>query len=125
MTTADEAHKAYLAIVASILKKVQQKHPGERPQEVLDGCMSAMGRVLGGLGDLSVNEAFVVLGFAATIPSAMMLKNAGPAEVAPYVKNMAELFAYTMLDRLPPTIDQITEQDRAHQRSQNNKVVLS
>ena len=31
--------------------------------------------------------------------------------VAPFVKSMAELFAYTLLDRLPVVIDQIVKQD--------------
>jgi hypothetical protein len=38
---------------------------------------------------------------------------------------MAELFAYTLLDRLPSAIDQVTQQDKLRQRQHNNKVVLS
>jgi hypothetical protein len=123
--TADEAHKAYIAIVKSTLGKIQKKHPGEDPYTILNACMQTLGHVLVGLADLEPNEAFMVLGLAAAIPSAVVLKNAGPAEVAPYVKGMAELFAYTLLDRLPSAIDQVTQQDKLRQRQHNNKVVLS
>jgi hypothetical protein len=123
--TADEAHKAYIAIVKSTLGKIQKKHSGEDPTTILNACMQALGRILVGLGDLEPNEAFMVLGLAAAIPSAVVLKNAGPAEVAPYVKGMAELFAYTLLDRLPSAIDQVTQQDKLRQRQHNNTVVLS
>jgi hypothetical protein len=107
----EAVRNAYLGVVRSMLEKIQKRHPGQDPQKVLGGAMASLGNLLLGLGDLEPNEAFCVLGFAAAISSASVLKHKGPNEVAPYVKAMAELFAYTMLDRIPSTIDQMVKQD--------------
>jgi hypothetical protein len=109
--TTEQMHEEYLKVVKSTLAKIQKKHPGQNPAAVLDGFMQAFGTLLVGVGDLNPTEAFVLLGFAGTVPSAAILKHKGPAEVAPFVKSMAELFAYTLLDRLPVVIDQIVKQD--------------
>jgi hypothetical protein len=118
-----EAHQAYIGIVKSLLAKAQEAHLGANPNNTLEACLQTVGQVLLELGHLEVNEAFVVLGFIATKPLAFMCKGMGPDEVSKVVKSMAELFAYTILDRLPSAIDQITQQEKA-QRAKNNKVVL-
>lgn len=109
--THEQMHEEYLAVVKTLLGKIQKKHPNQDPQVVLNGFMQAFGMLLTGLGDVNPTEAFVLLGFAGTVPSASLLKHKSPAEVAPFVKSMAELFAYTLLDRLPVIIDQVVKQD--------------
>jgi hypothetical protein len=120
-----EVHEAYLSVARSMLEKIKARHPGQNPQQVLDGAMQSFGTVLAGLGDLSPQESFLVLGFIATIPTAAILRHKGPAEVAPFVKSMAELFAYTMLDRIPQVIDQMVRQDAVVAMKRSAKVTLS
>jgi hypothetical protein len=120
-----EVHEAYLSVARSMVEKIKAKHPDRNPQEVLNGAIQAFGTVLAGLGDLSPQESFLVLGFIATIPTVAILRHKGPAEVAPFVKSMAELFAYTMLDRIPQVIDQMVRQDALAAKKKGAKVTLA
>lgn len=119
----DKRHEIYIEIVKSLLSKIQVKHPGENPSVILESCLQTIGKVLMELGNVATNEAFVVLGFIASKSSAFVCHDFGPNETAKYVKDMSDLFVYTLLERLPDAIDQITQQKKA-QRTQNNKVVL-
>lgn len=119
-----DAHQAYMEIFKSLLAKIQTAHPGINPLSVLEASLTTIGKILLELGHIEPNEAFILLGLIATKPSAFICKTKGPTEVSEYVKSMSELFAYTILDRIPSAIDQITQQEKAQQK-QNNKVTLA